>query len=400
MRKRFFLPLLFGVSLLISCKTEQEPETTFHSRIPFRGKPYDLQAVDLNQDGLEDLIVTDHGKTAAEVFIQKKDGGFSPLQFSLPVGFHPGHLFFDSKTARLLEAAEGDGKIRVFAPATNGEWQLETEFAERSPERLTRFHWPAWEDTWVISPYHQNHVVLYKDFDPVRGVVKDRREVPFSEQTPSVVEPERPEIVDLDGDGFDELLYVARISRQVIVLKSPKGGSDVPVREVLLENQAWGIPHEALAADLNGNGSPDLMMADETQPGMIRLLLNDGQGHLAEVSPLDPLGSDGISKIATALDQDGARLVAATEFNRLSLYKMVPGWKPGADAAHLSLSWRRNHPEVLLLKDINRDGWLDLVTAVQNGPDALWVAYGPLWPHFEQLGPDFQLNSPVKEKSK
>ena len=370
------------------CQSSDDSSAAFHHRLPFSGKPYDLQVIDLNHDGLQDLVVVDHGENLAEIFFQLKSGDFQKSNQTLPVGYHPGHFWVEASGNRILQAAEGDGKIRSFSFSNDGQVEMESELTERFAEYLARFQWPGWQDALAVTPYHQNYVVLYKGYDPGKGDFAERFELPFSEKHPSVVEPERPEVLDLDQDGSDELIYVARISEQLIALKAPVSESEGPRREVLMHDERWGMPGEAHGADLNEDGFPDLVIGDETLPGMIRMLMNDGHGNLSEIPPLDPQGSEGISKLATAIDKDGARLLAVTEFDHLKLFRMEKGWQPGAPAPFRNLSWPRNRAGVLALKDLNGDGWLDLVTSVQNGKDALWVVYGPLWTHFEELEKD------------
>jgi hypothetical protein len=42
-----------------------------------------------------------------------------------------------------------------------------------------------------------------------------------------------------------------------------------------------------------------------------------------------------------------------------------------------------NTATALAFKDIDGDGWLDLVLGRQQGEQTLWIQYGPLWDSFK-----------------
>jgi hypothetical protein len=88
----------------------------------------------------------------------------------------------------------------------------------------------------------------------------DRRIMRLSLPKGSVFEDRSPRIVDVDGDGIDEVLVIRTYERQgaALAIAAPRNGE----LEIIAETPPIGIPHRWLnpagVADFDGDGKPDI----------------------------------------------------------------------------------------------------------------------------------------------
>lgn len=392
------LPLLIGLGLLACGKASnrQEADTpTFGQYLPWKGEVFDLLAEDLNQDHLADIAVVDHGQSLAQLFYQTQDQKFTLGPNFHGVGFHPGNIIpWPSEPPQFVVSAEGDNEVRGLIPSDKGGFKVQSSLREGQPRYGNLFRWPDWGNGLAISPFGQDALVLLRDYDPGAGKAKSRLVIPLSKRPPSVLWPGRITVTDVDGNGVDDMVYATSMTRQVFAILDPKNPDEAPTPKLLAENEKWGGPSQVIHADLNGDGRNDLLVPDETSPGKINILINEGGGAMTAAPPIESPDSKGITSLKTAIDKDGNRYIAAGGFGVMSLYQVPPSWTMGGTLNPLSIHWDPlSHASDLVLKDLNGDGWLDLVVGRWNSPGSLWVIYGPLWEKFQVMATQgFALN--------
>ncbi len=93
-------------------------------------------------------------------------------------------------------------------------------------------------------------------------------------------------VADVNHDGYPDILVANADDGTVSVLLGDGRGQ---FREAAGSPVAAGhLPNDIAVADMNGDGNPDLVIADHQSP-YVRILLGDGQGgfRLAPDSPVD-----------------------------------------------------------------------------------------------------------------
>jgi hypothetical protein len=180
---------------------------------------------------------------------------------------------------------------------------------------------------------------------------------------------------DLDGDGAPELVLPLCSGDQVLVLHNRGDGTFDPTLAYTARSASNGFPFEvkpaAIAAgDLDGDGAPDVVTANEF--GTVSVLLNDGNGALRAATefPAGLVIPGGEAELLLAdLTGDGKLdiLVAAD-----TTVTVLPGNGDGTFGAPVRTTVSDiGRIAAAALADLDGDGRLDI--AVSNGA-ATWTA--------------------------
>lgn len=171
---------------------------------------------------------------------------------------------------------------------------------------------------------------------------------------------------DFNGDGSADLAVMDSTAKTVAILIgdgtghfAPAGGSPVHLD---------GTPATVVAADVNGDGRPDLVVpVSESSGHGIEILLGDGSGSFAQApgSPVPILSGNAVSVAVADLDGDGHAdlAVANTQRNEISIMR---GDGAGGFAAPVPVGSGR-HPGEIAVGDFDGNGKPDLAALVSNG---------------------------------
>lgn len=164
-------------------------------------------------------------------------------------------------------------------------------------------------------------------------------------------------VADLDGDLLPDVVTVNRGTGDLSLLYNAGGGAFADA--VPLTLSAGSLPNAVDAADLNGDGAPDLAVTYGTPGiGTLAVLLASGAGFSAPA--LIPVGEGPRAVVAAELTGDSALDLITTNRNANSL-TLLAGLGDGTFAAGVELP-AGMAPRMTAVADINDDLVPDLVT--------------------------------------
>lgn len=386
--------LIFTATALPGCQTtaDQRPKLESHppvyNSLSFQSAPFSLLTDDFDGNGRTDIAAVSHSANYAQIFFQKNRRQFKPSQKMDAVGFHPGDLIkLPGNPPSYLMAAEGENALFLMKPTVDGVLKKAGTLKERAARHAAVFQWPGWGVSLAVSPFQKDYLVLLKDFDSGKDAASERIIVPLSDKHPSIQRVDYVTVADVDGDRIDEILFASRTTNQLWMLKYPSKGGEI--RPTLVHKFQQGAPIQVLALDVNGDGSLDLIVPNQTKPYQIHVLLNDGAGHFQESTLLPFPTKVGIRRVAAGTDRDGSKYLLAVGYGAIRLYRFPEKWDGRAEAPGVTLPMV--YPEgvqTIVLRDVDGDGWLDGIVGRGRGgkdTDGVWIIYGPLWEHFAEL---------------
>lgn len=365
------------------------------ARVPFKASPFDVLVDDFDGNGLLDLALTTHNESYTQIFLQQMPRQFAPPGPRIDaVGYHPGDLVSlpVEKRRLYLMNAEGANGLRVFELAPDGGLTLVSELRIPKPRVAAVFDWPEWGLGLAVGPFGMGKIILLKNYDPVAGSHGGGADLPIN---PLIAYAHRITAADLDGDGSDELLFANNVANEVSVIRAPKDGG-IPVIESLWRFDLGGRAEYVMSADIDRDGDVDLLVPDATVKARldrtsINVLVNMGQGkfELTEIPFMEHVesksGMSGIQELDFGLDQDDYGDLLVAGYESLVLMRVPRGWTGEALESRVLPFQKSIGISDVLLRDLDNDGWLDAVIADGNESGAGLIIYGPLWENFGRL---------------
>ncbi|HTP50125.1 MAG TPA: VCBS repeat-containing protein [Anaeromyxobacteraceae bacterium] len=244
-------------------------------------QPVAIAVGDLNGDGLPDVAVADHMATGASYFVdvQFQVPG-SPGLFSAPLQLSLGG---QQPTDLALADLNGDGKLDV-AVAASGEGALQVFFQGPGAgvfEPATSF--PVGDEPTAVAASDlmgSGHLDLVVVTRTGKASVLLHGAVPGTFLSPVAyaagTSPAGVQVADMNGDGHPDIL-VADYAGALLVLLQSSAGDGTFQAAVSYSTQDYGSCSLAVA-DLNGDGKPDVAVANagpSGQPGSLAVFLQD-----------------------------------------------------------------------------------------------------------------------------
>jgi len=325
-----------------------------------------MAVVDLNGDGKPDLALADTYMATVGVLLGLGDGAFAP-RVDYPVG-----------TSALAVAAadmNGDGKpdLAVVSPMdgavsvllNNGDGTFAPKVAYPTGTNIysvtaADLNGDGKADLAVVSQFFHTVSVLLTEGD---GTFAANVDYPTGNVPTSVA------AADLNGDGKPDLV-VSNLGDSTVSVFSNNGDGtfaakvDVPAGPPPAFDGMG--PQAVVAVDLNGDGKPDLAVASSSSSA-VNVLLNNGDGTFApEVDYLTDVGSTPLSIFAADLNGDGKPDLVITngsfggmEAGTVSVF-LNNG--DGTFASRIEYPTGAS-PVSVVAADLNGDGTIDLAVA-------------------------------------
>ncbi len=305
-------------------------------------QPSDLAVADFDGDGHVDVVTANRGSDNVTLLLGAGDGSFTATTLlSTVVG------------------SGGDGPRRVGIADLTGDGELDVVTAN-----------PGSDDVTLLAGTGGGNFAPPQVFTTRVGAGGDG--------------PTALALADVTGDGRPDVITANTASDDVTVLVTHASGTlNSPVRFSTLDGSGGGEDPFGLAvADVTGDGQPDLITANRASDDLTLLPGVAGGATFGAPTTLSVAdGAAGDQPIAVAvadLDGDGIPdLIAANESsNDLSV---LLGQGGGAFAAaqlyEAKAGYTGDAPVALAVADVNDDGALD-VTVVSSSADSLLVIAG------------------------
>ncbi len=176
--------------------------------------------------------------------------------------------------------------------------------------------------------------------------------------------PQSVAIGDLNGDGHPDLVVANSDSGSVSVLLGAGNGTFTPASGSPIA--VGGVPESVAIGDLNGDGIPDLAVANLSGDS-VSVLLGGGDGTFtpASGSPIT-VGTDPVSVAIGDLNGDGVPDLAVVNQDGDSVSVLLGGGGGTFTPASGSPITVGGFPESVAIGDLNGDGHPDLVVANLN----------------------------------
>jgi hypothetical protein len=185
----------------------------------------------------------------------------------------------------------------------------------------------------------------------------------FSEMTIRVGKgPKWISVADVNHDGNPDLMVANADSGTVtVLLGNGRGQFHEPAGSPFV---AGHLPNDIAIADMNGDGNPDLVIADHQSP-FLSILLGDGKGgfHSAPGSPVDVHSHPHPHGVVVAdFDGDGHPDVVTDSWGTNQIELLLGDGKGGLQTPGKYFATGHRPYERLRSADFNRDGVPDIVT--------------------------------------
>ncbi len=168
--------------------------------------------------------------------------------------------------------------------------------------------------------------------------------------------PSAMAISDFNGDGKPDIVVANQGSGNVSVLLSNGSGS-------FLGAAAYAVPsaYAVTIADFNGDGLADLAVTENTSPGKVGILLGNGTGSFGTVTPVS---GPNFGVAIAAGDFNGDGLADLSVLNDSGSVAILAGNGNGGFASPASISLGSvSFADSIAVGDLNGDGKLDIATA-------------------------------------
>ncbi|CAF3693564.1 unnamed protein product [Rotaria sp. Silwood1] len=370
-----------SVSVFLNTTPAGNATPTFSAKTDFTtgNFPYSVSIRDFNGDGKPDLVVANYGSNSVSVFLNTTTPGASTPTFSAKSDFTTGTNPQSVSTGDF----NGDGK-QDLAVANANSTSVSVFLNTTAPGASTPTFSAKTDFTTGSSPYSVSIGDFNGDGKPDLAVVNQGSNsvsVLLNTTTPGASTPtfsaktdfttgSSPYTVftgDLNGDGKPDLAVANSGGNVSVLLNTTTPGASTPGFSAKTDFATGTGPQSVSICDLNGDGNPDLETANAS--GNTSVLLNTttpGASTPTFSARTDfTTGSGSYSISISDFNGDGKRdlAVANTDVGNISVLLNTAALPLPVDLASFTSSVSSTTPYSVSFGDFNGDGKADMVTA-------------------------------------
>lgn len=188
----------------------------------------------------------------------------------------------------------------------------------------------------------------------------------FNVGTPQMTVPQWVTTADVNGDGKPDIIGACNNSGTALFVWTNNGAGGFASAPVPFISAATQGSLCVVAADVNGDGKPDLVL----DTGQVTVLTNNGSGGFV-VSGGYPVGLSPYAVVAGDVDGDGhVDLITCNQGNNTLTVLTNDGTGNFGSNTTVNVG---SGPESLTAADVNGDGRLDLISGNWNSPGGMTV---------------------------
>lgn len=378
-----FAGVVMGIGFALSASAGT-PSLSAQQTFATGAYPYAIATADFNGDGLPDMVVTNDGDGTVTVLLNTTPANAASPTYSagvsFPAGSHPETVAVADVNGDglpdIITGNSGDGTISILLNTT-APGATTPSFA--APQVLPVGIWSAsviamdvngdGSPDLVVADYASETITVL-----LNATAPGSSTVDFSNQTTLNASMAAYQLMaaDVNGDGLPDIVAVNYgVGTITVLLNTTVPGSTTPS---FAPQQDFAVGGEGasislVVTDLNGDGTPDVAVVNSVA-GTVAVLANTtptGSAAVSFAAPQQfPIGGNGMYVVAADLDGDGKPDLVVTNNSDNTISVLHNTTATGS--ATMNFDPQQTYatganPVWLAATDVNGDGKLDIIVA-------------------------------------